>query len=77
MRRNAIALAPLGALLLSACAANQSRTAAPEREPDCSFRSAATCWTVAGRFPARRTEARDSTREKILQEPPASLASGE
>ena len=77
MKRNPITLAALGTFLLSGCAANQSRAAAPEREPDCSFRSAATCWTVAGRFPARRTEPRDSTREKLLQEPPASLASGE
>jgi hypothetical protein len=77
LKRNSIALAVLGAFLLSGCAANQSRAAAPEREPDCSFRSAATCWTVAGRFPARRDETRDSTPEKILQEPPANLASGE
>jgi hypothetical protein len=76
VKRNTITLA-LGAFLLSGCAAHQSRAAAPEPEPDCSFRSAATCWTVAGRFPTRRSEPRDSTREKLLQDPPTSLAGGE
>ena len=55
----------------------QSSTAAPGRVPDCSFRSAATCWTLTGRFPAPQRERRDSVPGDILKQPPASLASEE
>jgi hypothetical protein len=41
------------ALLYGCAAAAHSSSAAPRLEPDCSFRSPSTCWTVAGRFPAR------------------------
>jgi hypothetical protein len=40
------------ALLYGCAAAAHSSSAAPRLEPDCSFRSPSTCWTVAGRFPA-------------------------
>ena len=43
--------------LIYGCAANtstESLTIAEGAEPDCSFRSPTTCWTVSGRFPPRR-----------------------
>ena len=54
-------------VLLGGCAAGQSSYAA-RPEPDCSFRSAATCWTIAGRFPSRRPAAatRSLTRSGAL-----------
>ncbi len=55
----------------------QSSTAAPARVPDCSFRSAATCWPLTGRFPAPRRQRRDSVPDDILKQPSASLASEE
>jgi hypothetical protein len=54
-----------------------SPTAAPKRGPDCSFGSAATCWTLTGRFPAPRRERRDSVPNDILKQPAARLASEE
>jgi hypothetical protein len=74
---NTMALAALGVALLGGCATNQSAAATPKREPDCSFRSATTCWTMASRFPPPRPAARDSAQDKLLEEPPARLASGE
>jgi hypothetical protein len=44
-------------VLLCGCAAGQSSSTTVPPEPDCSFRSAATCWTVAGRFPPRPASA--------------------
>src|SRR5688572_12648459 len=42
----------LGTVLLCGCGvAAQSSSEASPHEPDCSFRSAGTCWTVAARFP--------------------------
>jgi proline iminopeptidase len=55
----------------------RTSTAAPRREPDCSFGAAATCWPLTGRYPAPRREKRDSAPEDILKQPPASLASEE
>jgi hypothetical protein len=59
----------------SAQALQTPHTKAPQ--PDCSFRSAATCWTLSGRFPARRREGRDSVPADVIRPPPASLASEE
>jgi hypothetical protein len=43
--------------LLCGCAAGtQSIDTARETNPDCSFRSPTTCWTMAGRFPSRSAE---------------------
>jgi hypothetical protein len=37
---------------LCGCAAStQSSTATEKADPDCSFRSPTTCWTMSGRFP--------------------------
>jgi hypothetical protein len=71
-----IPLMPLSVVVLCGCAvsAQPSSAAAPER--DCSFRSATTCWTVAGRFPAPRPEPRDSVPTELLSQPRAILASG-
>jgi hypothetical protein len=50
----------LGAVLISllcGCAASTQSTAAAEQpDPDCSFRSPTTCWTMAGRFPPVRSK---------------------
>jgi hypothetical protein len=64
-----IPLLALGVALLGGCAATaQSSSVAPERS-DCSFRSATTCWTIAGRFPAPRAETRDSVPDELLNQP--------
>ena len=41
-----------GVLLCGCAAGTQTATTTHEAEPDCSFRSPTTCWTVSGRFPA-------------------------
>ncbi len=65
----------IGLTLAAACAtAPPSTTMAPLRAPDCSFRSASTCWTLAGRFPVRRPVAKDTMPETRLAEPPAVFA---
>ena len=72
-----IPITMLGMALLCGCAAAaQSSSTAPEPEPDCSFRSATTCWTLAGRFPAQRPHVRDSVPTEVLTQPPTILASG-
>lgn len=51
--------AVLGAALISLCgcaAGTQARAAAEKADPDCSFRSPTTCWTMAGRFPPVRSK---------------------
>jgi hypothetical protein len=56
MRMTASSPALLTIVLLSGCAAAQSSQSSPTAVrpgPDCSFRSASTCWTVASRFPPR------------------------
>jgi hypothetical protein len=68
-------VALLGIALLGGCAAAQSSSAAPPLEPDCSFRSASTCWTVAGRFPARRPKSTPSKPDEIRDPSPAAVAS--
>jgi hypothetical protein len=65
-----------GSMFLSGCvAAAQSASSAPPSEPDCSFRSATTCWTLAGRFPPARAAKPDSMRKELLEPAPAILAS--
>jgi len=68
-------VALLGIALLGGCAAAQSSSAAPPLEPDCSFRSASTCWTVAGRFPARRPKSTPSKPDEIRDPSPTAVAS--
>ena len=66
----------LAATLLSGCGAGlQSTGTAGLEAPDCSFSSATTCWTVAGRFPRARTEAGDSAGQDLRERPPQTLAS--
>jgi hypothetical protein len=54
----------------------QSSSTAQATEPDCSFRAATSCWTLAARFPPRPAEPTDSQPGEILKPPPAVLASG-
>ena len=62
--------------LLGGCArTGQVASPAHAAEPDCSFRAASSCWTLATRFPPRRAEPTDSQPGKILNPPPAVLAS--
>ena len=63
----------LAATLLGACATTM-RPALVDvpSEPDCSYRSATTCWTVAGRFPPAQPAARESL---LLDSLPRTLAS--
>lgn len=69
-------LVGLGTALLCGCGVARSSSQAPQREPDCSFRSAGTCWTLAARFPESRVEANDSLPADPLSEPPTVLATG-
>lgn len=72
MRRIPVPRAVLGVALLSGCAAATQSSSTTERgEEDCSFRSATTCWTLAGRFPPPRPETRDDP-----DQPLPALASG-
>jgi hypothetical protein len=62
----------LGTVLLCGCAAaSQSSSAAQGVEPDCSFRSATTCWTLAGRFPPPRPKAAEPSPSEVFEQPPA------
>lgn len=73
----------LSLVLLCGCAAARSSSTAerPEPdtaqrpEPDCSFRSASTCWTVAGRFPPRPPKAAAPKPDEIPGLAPTVLAS--
>jgi hypothetical protein len=51
---NRIARAAWSALLLCGCAGNGQSAVATEVNPDCSFRSPTSCWTMSGRFPERQ-----------------------
>jgi hypothetical protein len=76
MRMTPTALALLGMALLYGCAtATQQPSAAPRLEPDCSFRSASTCWTMAGRFPPRLPKSAIPKPDDIREVPPVTLAS--
>jgi hypothetical protein len=66
----------LGVGLLCGCAANvQPSRSAPQGEPDCSFRSATSCWTLAARFPPKRVKSGDTRPDEVLSPRPAALAS--
>jgi hypothetical protein len=66
MRRIPVPRAVVGVLLLSGCAAATQSSSTTERaEEDCSFRSATTCWTLAGRFPPPRAEPRDDPEQTL------------
>jgi hypothetical protein len=68
-----VVLGVAGSALLYGCAAaTQSASSHSGSGPDCSFRSATTCWTLAGRFPPPRAAKPDSA-SKRLQEPPAAV----
>ena len=63
-------------VLLGGCAvAPRSAAAGPEREPDCSYRSATTCWTLGTRFPEPPAEAPDSVPHELMNPPPLTVAS--
>jgi hypothetical protein len=69
-------LLALGLLSGCATAARMASTAQhPHPEPDCSFRSATSCWTLGTRFPARSVEPADTEPGQILNSNPAVLAS--
>lgn len=74
-------LAPTPALTLAAgllcgCAAGTRSSVAPARaDPDCSFRSPTSCWTLAARFPSRRAETTDSQPGELVRPSRAVLAS--
>jgi hypothetical protein len=66
----------LGIACLHGCAAaTQSSSAAPRLAPDCSFRSASTCWTMAGRFPPRLPKATAPKPDEVRGRLPITLAS--
>jgi hypothetical protein len=68
--------AMLAATLLGGCAASAQTASTHVRTgPDCSFRSATTCWTVAARFPAARSETGDSIAKELRRPTPRTLAS--
>jgi len=67
---------PLVLGLLYGCASTAQVSApAPATEPDCSFRAATSCWTLAPRFARARVEPADSQPGEILSPPAAVLAS--
>jgi hypothetical protein len=73
MLRGAIIATIAGTGLLSGCAAASPTAGGSAPEPDCSFRSVTTCWTLAGRFPFRQAPARAP--EELRAPPPPVLAS--
>jgi hypothetical protein len=76
MRMMPTLLVLLGIALLHGCAAGtQSSSAAPRLEPDCSFRSPSTCWTVAGRFPPRLPKSAAPKPDEIRNLSPITVAS--
>jgi hypothetical protein len=61
---------------LGGCAAStQSSATAEETEPDCSYRSPTTCWTVSGRFPAARSKPMTAPLDPTSRQRSAVLAS--
>ena len=65
----------IGLALLSGCGAANAAAVRTTPEADCSFRSGTTCWTLAGRFPARRISTPAPAPRELLAPPPAALAS--
>ncbi len=78
MRWVPIAALGLGTVLLCGCAAlaRASPGAQAAAEEDCSFRSAATCWTLASRLPPRPPDSLTPEPEEVREPAPAVLASG-
>lgn len=71
MRLVAILPAFLGIELLYGCATATHSVSSPgSAEPDCSFRSATTCWTLAGRFPPPARRAEDRQPNETLRQAP-------
>jgi hypothetical protein len=65
----------LGVGLLCGCAANTHPPRTTQQgEPDCSFRSAASCWTLGPRFPSKRIQSDDTRPDDALRQPTATLA---
>ena len=64
------------AFLCGCAASTQFSAAAEETEPDCSFRSPTTCWTVSGRFPAVRSKPAAAPLTPTPPQPAALPASG-
>jgi hypothetical protein len=76
MRMMPTPLVLLGIALLPGCgAATQSSSAGQRLEPDCSFRSPSTCWTVAGRFPPRLPKPAAPKPDEIRSLSPVTVAS--
>jgi hypothetical protein len=72
-----VVLRVVGIALLCGCAAaTQSASTASPKEPDCSFRSATTCWTFGSRFPAPRANSTDSVKKELQEQPATILAAG-
>ena len=65
----------VGVALLSGCGAANAAAMRPAPEAECSFRSATTCWTLAGRFPAERGSPPAPSPEELRAPPRAVLAS--
>jgi hypothetical protein len=63
------------ALLYGCAAATQPQSAVHRLEPDCSFRSPSTCWTMAGRFPPRLPQSAVPKTDDIRDPPPITVAS--
>jgi hypothetical protein len=76
MRMMPTLLVLLSIACLHGCAATtQSSPAAPRLAPDCSFRSASTCWTVAGRYPSRLPKSVGPKPDEIRGPSPITVAS--
>lgn len=71
-------LALPGIALVYGCAAATAQPSStaptPRLEPDCSFRSASTCWTVAGRFPSWLPESAVPKPDDIRDPSPITVA---
>jgi hypothetical protein len=77
MRQAAILAAFLGIVHLHGCAAAGNSASSPgSAEPDCSFRAATTCWTLAGRFPPSARRARERQPNELLRQAPTVVTRG-
>lgn len=75
MRRSARNVGLLGFLtLLAGCGANGPPPGPPPASPDCSFRSATSCWRLGPRLPSRSVQPADSEPPSLPR--PAVLATG-
>jgi hypothetical protein len=48
----------------------QAIPALKEENPDCSFRSPTTCWTMSGRFPSRNANPPEPLVDSLPEQPP-------